>query len=79
MSPNLSSKPYPGNKVLYEQVLYSMLHLVGIAKPTNYHITNGYVVVYLPFSVSTVCQHLELNNKLDLYKRTIDLHHVHQL
>ena len=35
MSPNLSSEHFPQNKLLYEQVVYSMLGLVGIATPVQ--------------------------------------------
>lgn len=31
MSPNLSSAHYPPNQLLYEQVLYNLFGLVGIA------------------------------------------------
>lgn len=31
MSPNLSSEHFTGNKLLYEQVVFSLLRLVGIA------------------------------------------------
>lgn len=31
MSPNLSSEHFAGNKLLYEQVVFSLLRLVGIA------------------------------------------------
>lgn len=31
MSPNLSSEHFSGNKLLYEQVVFSLLRLVGIA------------------------------------------------
>lgn len=35
MSPNLSSAHYPPNQLLYEQVIYSLLSLVGVAKYTK--------------------------------------------
>ncbi|XP_077297867.1 tubulin tyrosine ligase-like 15 [Arctopsyche grandis] len=35
MSPNLSSAHYPPNQLLYEQVLYSILSLVGVGKYTK--------------------------------------------
>ena len=35
MSPNLSSGQHPPNKLLYEQVLFSMLSLVGVVRPTQ--------------------------------------------
>jgi tubulin monoglycylase TTLL15 len=31
MSPNLSSQHFAPNAILYEQVLYSIFHLVGLA------------------------------------------------
>ncbi|ELU16337.1 hypothetical protein CAPTEDRAFT_102035 [Capitella teleta] len=34
MSPNLSSGHFPPNKVLYEQIVFSLLHLVGVDKTT---------------------------------------------
>lgn len=38
MSPNLSSAHFPANKLLFEQVIYNLLSIVGIAvrveKPT---------------------------------------------
>lgn len=33
MSPNLSSKHFAGNRLLYEQVIYNVLRLVGVARP----------------------------------------------
>ena len=33
MSPNLSTKHFAGNRLLYEQVIYSLLRLVGVARP----------------------------------------------
>lgn len=33
MSPNLSTKHFAGNRLLYEQVIYNLLRLVGIARP----------------------------------------------
>ena len=33
MSPNLSSKHFAGNRLLYEQVIYNLLRLVGVARP----------------------------------------------
>lgn len=35
MSPNLSSAHYPPNQLLYEQVLYSVLSLVGAGRYTR--------------------------------------------
>ena len=35
MSPNLSSKHFAGNRLLYEQVIYNVLRLVGVARPGN--------------------------------------------
>lgn len=32
MSPNLSSAHYPPNRLLYEQVLYNLFSLVGLAE-----------------------------------------------
>ncbi len=33
MSPNLSTKHFSGNRLLYEQVIYNLLRLVGIGRP----------------------------------------------
>ena len=33
MSPNLSTKHFSGNRLLYEQVIYNFLRLVGIGRP----------------------------------------------
>ena len=33
MSPNLSTKHFASNRLLYEQVIYNLLRLVGIARP----------------------------------------------
>ncbi|XP_077869090.1 putative tubulin polyglutamylase ttll-15 isoform X2 [Saccoglossus kowalevskii] len=33
MSPNLSSGHFPPNRLMYEQVIYNYLNLVGIARP----------------------------------------------
>ena len=35
MSPNLSSQHFPPNRVLYEQVLFNMLSLVGVGQRTH--------------------------------------------
>lgn len=35
MSPNLSSAHFVQNQLLYEQVLYHMLQLVGVGSPIN--------------------------------------------
>lgn len=35
MSPNLSTKHFVGNRLLYEQVIFNLLNLVGIARPVN--------------------------------------------
>ncbi|XP_046967768.1 probable tubulin polyglutamylase ttll-15 [Vanessa cardui] len=35
MSPNLSSAHYPPNQLLYEQVLYNLFNLVGVANSVN--------------------------------------------
>jgi tubulin monoglycylase TTLL15 len=39
MSPNLSSKHFAGNRLLYEQVIYSLLRLVGVARPGDYFLS----------------------------------------
>ncbi len=36
MSPNLSSKHFAGNRLLYEQVIYNLLRLVGVARPGKF-------------------------------------------
>lgn len=41
MSPNLSSDHFALNRLLYEQVIFSMLSLVGIAKSTDYNFIQG--------------------------------------
>ena len=35
MSPNLSSGHFPANRLLYEQVVFGMLGLVGVSSPTR--------------------------------------------
>lgn len=35
MSPNLSSAHFVQNQLLYEQVLYNLMRLVGVASPVN--------------------------------------------
>lgn len=35
MSPNLSSAHFLPNQLLYEQVLYNMMQLVGVGSPLN--------------------------------------------
>ena len=35
MSPNLSSGHFAGNKLMYEQVIYGLLTLTGVARATN--------------------------------------------
>ena len=37
MSPNLSSGHFAGNKLMYEQVVYGLLNLVGVASPVTMH------------------------------------------
>lgn len=32
MSPNLSSEHFPANKLLYEQVIFNLLAVVGVGK-----------------------------------------------
>lgn len=36
MSPNLSSKHFSANRLLYEQVLYNVFHLVGAASSVDH-------------------------------------------
>lgn len=35
MSPNLASSKYPANKLLYDQVLFSLYSLVGVVQPSR--------------------------------------------
>lgn len=46
MSPNLSSTHFPLNKLLYEQVIYSMLSLVGFATAVRLHTERYHAVTY---------------------------------
>lgn len=36
MSPNLSSNHFAPNRILYEQVVYNLLHLIGLAGSVNH-------------------------------------------
>lgn len=37
MSPNLSSKHFSANRLLYEQVVFNTLHLIGLASTIDHH------------------------------------------
>ena len=41
MSPNLSTNVHPPNKLLYEQVMYSMLSLVGVVRGLTQSYSGG--------------------------------------
>ena len=44
MSPNLSSKHFAGNRLLYEQVIYNLLRLVSVARPGTICLSNLFFV-----------------------------------
>lgn len=54
MSPNLSSAHYPPNRLLYEQVLFNLFALVGIAQRSNEKFRRDrYVVAFFLFIIES--------------------------